>query len=632
MNTSERHLLERETSASRPMNDEQDALFRYTERLYRADTPEDFYDAALSAILSALRCQRASILLFDEAGVMRFVASLNLSPEYRAAVEGHTPWKPGEPEPKPLCVENIATSDFDDAVKATIKSEGIGGLAFIPLTENGKTIGKFMAYHDRPHVFTEREIELGLSVARQLGFCLARRKAEERVRQSAAQLSLMMDTAPVPICHCDPDQRFRLVNRAYAERFGLTPADCIGKTIVEVLGEEPYAVFREHVEAALRGVRVDFEAEVPYREPLGLRYMRCSYAPEFDESGKVIGFVGVINDFTERRRTQDRLRESEERFRLVAESAPVMLWMGDQNGKCLYLNKPLREFWGVTLEDVPKFDWNTTIHPDDREALFAPFAEGMSRHKGFTVAARYRRASDGEYRVLSTESQPRFGANGEFLGMIGVNVDITDRLRAEEQRTLLINELNHRVKNTLATVQSLAMQTLRTTERSEHARAGLEARLAALSRAHDVLTRESWQGAGLSEVVDRAIEPFATGRSRFNVRGPNIRLSPKQALAISMALHELATNAAKYGALSNDGGNVEVTWLVAPANGLGQLQMTWAESGGPAVARPERVGFGSRLISRSLGLDLGADASIDYRETGVVCAIRTPLEHAGAYG
>jgi PAS domain S-box-containing protein len=354
--------------------------------------------------------------------------------------------------------------------------------------------------------------------------------------------------------------------------------------------------------------------------------MHGHYEPEFDETGEVAGFVAVVSDVTERRMTEERLRESEERFRLIAENAPVMLWKGDHAGKCMYLNKSLREFWGVSSEQMTTFDWTSTVHPDDRAALFASFDNAMKNYTAFSIEARYRRA-DGAYRILSTQARPRFGSHGEFAGMIGINVDITERKHAEEQRTLLINELNHRVKNTLATVQSLASQTLRSTERSVDARQMFEARLLALSRAHDILTRQSWQGASLREVVDRALDPFQTANGRLSVDGTDVRLSPKQALALSMALHELATNAAKYGALSNDSGRVEVAWRVVLEGG-GELQLTWTESGGPPVVPPTRTGFGSRLIQRSLAHDLGGETSIEYRPQGVIAAIKTPLESA----
>jgi two-component sensor histidine kinase len=193
----------------------------------------------------------------------------------------------------------------------------------------------------------------------------------------------------------------------------------------------------------------------------------------------------------------------------------------------------------------------------------------------------------------------------------------------------LINELNHRVKNTLATVQSLAMQTMRNTERTIDAQALFESRLMALSRTNDVLTVESWEGARLRQVAKRALEPFASKDARVSIEGPDVWLTPKQALALSMALHELATNAMKYGALSNEAGTVVVNWVVAPLDMLGELVLTWTERDGPPVSQPTRKGFGTRLIQRNLAHDLGGEATIEYRPNGVVSVIRSPIEPNG---
>jgi two-component sensor histidine kinase len=191
---------------------------------------------------------------------------------------------------------------------------------------------------------------------------------------------------------------------------------------------------------------------------------------------------------------------------------------------------------------------------------------------------------------------------------------------------LLINELNHRVKNTLATVQSISAQTLRTADNKEEAREALEMRLLALSRAHDVLTRESWEGADLIEVISRALEPYQVlGERRFDITGPHVRLTPRMSLALAMALHELATNAVKYGALSNKAGTVEVSWTMQNGAAPPRLRLRWTETGGPPVIAPRRRGFGSRLIERSLAQDLDGQVEIAFPPTGVVCTVNAPV-------
>lgn len=233
-----------------------------------------------------------------------------------------------------------------------------------------------------------------------------------------------------------------------------------------------------------------------------------------------------------------------------------------------------------------------------------------------------RRRKDGSEVYVSLTVSPVRDATGNIIGASKIARDISERRRADEQRTLLINELNHRVKNTLATVQSLAMQTLRSTERSEEARELFESRLSALSRAHDLLTQQSWAGANLYDVAERALAPFRVNPERISVGGPHVRLSPQKALALSIALHELATNATKYGALSNETGRVRLEWTASAEH----LLLTWTESGGPPVTPARRSGFGTRLIQRGLSQELGGEARIDFHPEGVRAAIRSALE------
>jgi two-component sensor histidine kinase len=196
-----------------------------------------------------------------------------------------------------------------------------------------------------------------------------------------------------------------------------------------------------------------------------------------------------------------------------------------------------------------------------------------------------------------------------------------ERARAEEHQRLLINELNHRVKNTLASVQGIAFQTLRGEMPLAEARARFEARLIALSRAHDLLTEENWGGASLERVVKDALEHLAGEAARVDVEGEPLRLAPRAALALAMALHELGTNAAKYGALSVEGGRVSISWEQAG----GRLRLQWRESGGPPVEPPGRRGFGSRLIERGLAADLGGTAALRFDPAGLRCEIEASL-------
>jgi two-component sensor histidine kinase/PAS domain-containing protein len=203
-------------------------------------------------------------------------------------------------------------------------------------------------------------------------------------------------------------------------------------------------------------------------------------------------------------------------------------------------------------------------------------------------------------------------------------IDITERKRGEDQRRLLTHELNHRVKNTLATVQAVALHTLRGASSTEHAREALTDRLIALAKAHDLLTQESWEGAELHDLVANATTAHAA-QDHFGVAGPPAWLDPALSLALALALHELATNATKYGALSTPTGSVSIAWEVADPLGDAMLTLRWTEQGGPPVKKPARQGFGSRLIQRTFATQTGGSATMTYDPTGLVCVIVAPI-------
>ena len=234
---------------------------------------------------------------------------------------------------------------------------------------------------------------------------------------------------------------------------------------------------------------------------------------------------------------------------------------------------------------------------------------------------------DGSSVTAIFQASPIVDAAGMFQGAVCAAIDITERKRQERHRELLVNELNHRVKNTLTTVQSFALQTLRNASSLAEGRKAFDARLIALSKAHDVLVRENWESAELREVVTEALAAHAEPESaRLNFGGPDLRMRPSAALAISMALHELATNAVKHGALSNSSGTVDLAWKVDD-----RFELCWTELGGPAVAPPSRRGFGTRLIQQGLPHEFGgADVDLRFAPEGVVCVIRAPLHEIRA--
>jgi two-component sensor histidine kinase len=227
------------------------------------------------------------------------------------------------------------------------------------------------------------------------------------------------------------------------------------------------------------------------------------------------------------------------------------------------------------------------------------------------------RFDNGDRRMLLMRAAPLRSKTGELQGAVAAAADVTERLRYEDHLKLLLNELNHRVKNTLAIVQSIAALTLKGV--APDARAAFEERLLNLSAVHNLLTDESWNSTSLASVVRTALRAAS---EQVSIAGDDLRLRPKSAVALSMALHELGTNALKYGALSREQGRVSVQWTTE----AGRFRLRWKETGGPPVSPPGHRGFGSRMIERGLAAELQGEVRIDWRPQGVVCTIDSPLD------
>lgn len=281
-------------------------------------------------------------------------------------------------------------------------------------------------------------------------------------------------------------------------------------------------------------------------------------------------------------------------------------WTLDLADRRLVASDICKENFGRNVTDPFSYpELLEAIFPEDRARMEATVAESIGNGIDYDIEYRVVTPSR-EIRWVQIRGKTFYRADGTPLSMAGVSIDITARKRGEEHRALLAGELNHRVKNSMATMQSIAYQTFRSAGSLEEARKSLESRLQSMAVAHDVLTRENWEGATMAEVVDNALLPFRTkSGSLISTVGPDLRLNPRSSIAFAMALHELATNAAKYGALSGDIGRVIVNWEIVTGNGADQVELRWEEIGGPPVKPPTRTGFGSRMIERILNAEIG---------------------------
>lgn len=385
---------------------------------------------------------------------------------------------------------------------------------------------------------------------------------------------------------------------------------------------------RAALAAAIEG-GASYNIEFRVRPPDGPERWVASQAIVLrDEAGRASRIIGIHRDVTQRRRMEEALRASEERLRATQEQASVGIAEVDGEGRYVAVNEAFIGITGYPREALTGRSLFSLSPPEDARADRERYARLVSGREPepYALEKRFLRG-DGSPGWIAVSASAVRDARGRFLYGVRVVQDITARRLAEESRELLVHELNHRVKNTLATVQSVAMQSFRDVA-DRDARGLFESRLLALSKAHDVLTREDWRGAGLREVVAEALAPYRGEDSgdRFDVNGPSVRLLPRTALSIAMALHELATNAAKYGALTAAGGRVTVAWSVTRRPGGRRLRLRWEEAGGPTVAAPRRRGFGSRLIERGLAAELDGEVELVFAPSGVVCRIDVPLE------
>jgi PAS domain S-box-containing protein len=461
-------------------------------------------------------------------------------------------------------------------------------------------------------------------------------KARQRAELIAAEQAALLGQLSEGVIVTDPKGRITFINRSAAEIHGVAHLD---------ISPDEYAsrfqLFRENGEpypsnelplarAVLKGESV-IEARWRIRRPDGVEILAIGSAkPVFGPDGETIGNVLTIRDDTARQAAEQELREISLRKDLALSAGQMGVWEWNALTDTMIWDDAQFRLFGVSPESfkpsLASFR-ELTIGEDFMGIVDAAEREGPAGRM-VEVDFRIQRPDTGEIRWMGSRAIAMRDTAGRLERMVGVNFDLTERKRAEERRSLLINELNHRVKNTLATVQSIASQTFRGHDVDRELRQLFEARLVALSNAHNVLTRESWEGAPLSEIVAQAILPFVQKDApRIHSNGPDVRCSTKSALALAMALHELATNAVKYGSLSSPEGHVRVGWTVDRAEG--RFDLVWHEQDGPPVAQPTRQGFGSRLVGRSLAGELGGEVRLDFRPDGLRCTISAPLAEIG---
>ena len=456
---------------------------------------------------------------------------------------------------------------------------------------------------------------------------MARRDSEER-------LAATYEAATVAIAEADETGRLLRVNDALCKILGRSRKQLLTMTLLDYTYEsdrdEDAALFARQVRGEIDNYSIRKRA---VRSDGAIRYLDVFSSSVRDAAGRFRYGVRVVQDVTEAKRMEDRIRESERHMRDLLEALPAAVYTTDAKGRITFYNKAAVEMAGRVPQ--PGDEWCVTWRlywPDGRPLPHdeCPMAIALKEKRAIRGVEAVAERPDGTRIPFVPYPTPLHDSEGNLVGAINMLVDISERKQAENRQKALIDELNHRVKNTLATVQSLAGQTARHAESPQEFFQDFEARLLGLARAHDLLTRRHWQDAPLGALVREIITPL-TGEvaERTRVEGPPVELNPRTALSIAMTLNELLTNAAKYGALSSAAGSLTVVWTLRHEAGRTMLDLDWRERGGPPVKPPTRHGFGTRLMERCIKRDLDGEFDLAFRPEGVHCRMSIPIARQG---
>lgn len=436
--------------------------------------------------------------------------------------------------------------------------------------------------------------------------------------QSLLTALSMVLHSPIPMAMLWGRQGVMLYNDAYSVVAGGRHPELLGGTVLEAWPE--VADFDAHVmEVGLAGGSLSYDSQELVLHRHGQAetvVMNLDYSPVFDEAGKPAGVIAIVVETTEQVRAEAALKAERDRARSVLEGMTDGFLLLAHDFTILEINAE-----GVRVDGRPREAFIGHKHwelwPDTYDKpLGQTYRQAMSERTSFAIENRYV-FPDGRVAWLDVRGNPVEEGLAIFYR------DITERKLAEDHLRLMVHELNHRVKNSLATVQAISAQTLRGREVPIEVREALTSRLLALAKAHDVLTDARWAGARLEEIAAQAAEPY--GQERFRIAGPGVILPPRAAIAMALAFHELATNAAKYGALSNGSGEIALDWRMEETADPPKLQLSWRERGGPPVIPPTRKGFGSRLIQRGLAAEFVGEVRMDFPTSGLVCEMEVAL-------
>nr|WP_249810427.1 PAS domain S-box protein [Bradyrhizobium sp. 157] len=459
------------------------------------------------------------------------------------------------------------------------------------------------------------------------------REAQAAREASDARLAATYEAASMGIAEADHAGRLLRVNDALCKITGYSREQLLRMSFADYTHPEDRAEDAELYSRQTRSEIANYSIRKRALRPDGtIRYLDVFSSSVRDCSGNFRYGVRVLQDVTDTKQMEDRIRDSEQHMRDLLEALPAAVYTTDAKGLITFYNKAAVEMAGRAPQAGDEWCVTWKLYWPDGSPLphhECPMAIALRENRPVIGMEAVAERPDGTRVPFIPYPTPLRDAAGNLVGAINMLVDITERKRAENSQKVLIDELNHRVKNTLATVQSLARQTAHHAKSLEDFTGTFEGRVMALARAHDLLTKRNWQDAPIEKLME---DIFAAVRhdDRFIIEGPHVDIDARTALSVTMVLNELLTNATKYGALSSSQGFVAARWTVREDTARTLLDFTWQEKGGPLVKPIKRRGFGTRLMERCVERDLAGEFDLTFEPEGIHCRMLIPVAgHAG---
>ena len=458
------------------------------------------------------------------------------------------------------------------------------------------------------------------------------KRKESALRESEERFRRIVESATdYAILVTDPDDIIVDWMPGAAAVFGWSSEEAIGRPAGITFTPEDRAQGEPEKEietSAREGLALDVRWH--RRKDGSLVFIEGSVTPLFTEDGSIRGFLKIGQDVTERRNAQELLEASERRMRTLVTGIPQIVFRSEGDGSRTWGSPQWTDYTGLSFEESLGFGWLERVHPEDRQATRAAWDRAEERGE-YYCEHRICHAASGEYQWHQTRAAPSRDEEGRIVEWLGTSTEVEELRSLHRRQQLLVAELQHRVRNIMAMIRSVARRTAETSDSAEDYAQHLEGRIGAMARTQALLTREVGRGVDLQNLILDELEAQAAAGERFIVRGPDVALSPKAAEVLTLAVHELATNSTKYGALSQAGGRIEIGWTVERNGSKPEwLDLRWTEFGVRLNGDGRREGFGTELITRRVPYELKGEGEIEFRETGVAAMVRFPLREGSS--